>query len=56
MPSGCLPRTLDVILRNDMCEKVRPGDKVVFTGDVIVVPDVSVFNAPGEKVVAKKGE
>lgn len=55
VPSGCLPRTLDVILRNDMVEKVRPGDKVVFTGDVIVVPDVSVFNTPGEKVVAKKG-
>jgi DNA replication licensing factor MCM6 len=57
IPSGCMPRTLEVILRHDaVCylfssfkaklispqvEKARAGDKCVFTGTLIAVPDVS---------------
>ena len=51
MPAGSLPRSLDVIIRGEMVEAVRPGDKVVFTGCLIVVPDMGAFSAPGEKTL-----
>ena len=35
-----MPRTIDVILRHEMVEKARPGDRVVFTGTLIVVPNM----------------
>lgn len=43
VPAGSLPRTIDVILRNDQVESVRPGDKVVFSGSLVVVPDVAAL-------------
>ena len=52
MPAGSLPRTTDVILRHDIVESARAGDKVVFTGNVIVVPDIAAISTPGEKVEA----
>lgn len=51
MPAGSLPRSLDVIIRGEMVEAVRPGDKVVFTGCLIVIPDMGAFQAPGEKTL-----
>lgn len=56
VPAGSLPRTMDVILRNDIVEAVRAGDKVEFTGSLIVVPDISVATAPGERITTKFGE
>ena len=50
VPAGSLPRTLDVILRNDIVETVRPGDKAVFAGTLVVVPDVAALTAPGERL------
>ncbi len=55
VPAGSLPRTMDVILRNDIVEAVRAGDKVEFTGALIVVPDISVATAPGERVTTRYG-
>ena len=52
VPAGSLPRTTEVILRHDIVESARAGDKVVFTGNVIVVPDVGAISTPGEKVEA----
>jgi len=52
VPAGSLPRTTDVILRHDVVESARAGDKVVFTGNVIVVPDVGAISTPGERVEA----
>lgn len=43
VPAGSLPRTMEVILRNDQVETVRPGDKAVFTGMLVVVPDVAAL-------------
>ena len=43
---------MEVILRNNLVESVRAGDKVVFVGNLIVVPDVAVISAPGERVTA----
>ena len=51
MPAGSLPRALDVIIRGELCESVRPGDKVVFTGCLIVVPDLGAYQTPGERTL-----
>lgn len=36
-----MPRCIDVICRNEVCEVAKAGDKVVFTGNIAVVPDTS---------------
>jgi len=54
VPAGSLPRTLDVILRNASVERARAGDKCLFTGMLLAVPDVSVIATPGERVMATK--
>ena len=41
IPPGSMPRSLDVIMRNEIVERAKPGDKAVFTGTLIVIPDVS---------------
>ncbi|KAF9006633.1 mis5 protein [Cyathus striatus] len=47
IPTGSMPRSLDVILRLEMVERAKAGDKCVFTGTFIVVPDVSQLGLPG---------
>ncbi|ADM11528.2 DNA replication licensing factor Mcm6 [Encephalitozoon intestinalis ATCC 50506] len=51
IPPGSLPRSMDVIVRNDLVEKIRAGDKVVMTGYLIVVPDVIQLMMPQSKTV-----
>ena len=55
MPAGSLPRTMEVILRNNIVESARAGDEMVFVGTLLVVPDVAAITAPGEKVQTKPG-
>ncbi|RLN66668.1 hypothetical protein BBP00_00002066 [Phytophthora kernoviae] len=51
-----MPRSIDVILRHENVEQAKAGDRVVFTGTLIVVPDVSKFaRASGETAVATRG-
>jgi hypothetical protein len=38
---------LDVILRAEIVERAKAGDKVIFTGTFIVVPDVAALGLPG---------
>jgi DNA replication licensing factor MCM6 len=38
---------LDVILRGEIVERAKAGDKCVFTGTFIVVPDVAQMGVPG---------
>jgi DNA replication licensing factor MCM6 len=47
IPTGSMPRSLDVILRGELVERAKAGDKCVFTGAFIVVPDVSQMSLPG---------
>lgn len=54
IPTGSMPRTLDVILRGEMVERTKPGEKCVFTGTLIVVPDVSQLGIPGVRPEASK--
>ncbi|KAK9050743.1 hypothetical protein SSX86_030287 [Deinandra increscens subsp. villosa] len=49
IPAGSLPRSLDVILHHDIVEQPRAGDTVIFTGTVVVIPDILALAAPGER-------
>merc|ERR1719353_268507 len=48
IPAGSMPRSMDVIVRDEMCERCKPGDKVLVTGCLIVVPDVPSLMSPSE--------
>ncbi|KAG6461066.1 DNA replication licensing factor Mcm6 [Manduca sexta] len=49
LPRGCIPRSLEVILRAEAVESVQAGDRYDFTGTLIVVPDVGALSLPGAK-------
>lgn len=46
IPPGSMPRSIDVIMRNSSTvEKAKAGDRCLFTGTLLVVPDVlSMFS------------
>lgn len=48
VPAGSMPRTMDVIVRDECCERCKPGDKVLITGSLIVVPDVPSLMNPSQ--------
>ncbi|KAF2273532.1 MCM-domain-containing protein [Westerdykella ornata] len=54
IPTGSMPRTMDVILRGEMVDRAKAGEKCIFTGTVIVIPDVSQFRVPGVRVQAQR--
>lgn len=43
---------MEVILRHELVESIRAGDKTVFVGSLIPVPDVGAISTPGEKIEA----
>ncbi|KAI9033970.1 MCM2/3/5 family-domain-containing protein [Phycomyces nitens] len=54
IPTGSMPRSMDVIVRNEMVERAKAGDKCIFTGTLIVVPDVAAFRTPGTSVETQR--
>lgn len=54
IPAGSLPRTLDIILRHEIVESARAGDKCIFTGTVVVIPDIAAISAPGDKAESRR--
>ncbi|KAK8163209.1 MCM2/3/5 family-domain-containing protein [Phyllosticta citribraziliensis] len=54
IPTGSMPRTLDVILRGEIVDRAKAGEKCIFTGTPIVIPDVSQFRVPGIRPQATK--
>lgn len=54
IPAGSLPRSLDVILRHEIVELARAGDAVVFTGTVVVIPDILALASPGERAECRR--
>merc|ERR1712014_323304 len=50
IPTGSMPRSIDVILKADVIESVSPGDTVMFTGALIVVPNLSYVPNPLKKI------
>ncbi|KYQ88497.1 MCM family protein [Tieghemostelium lacteum] len=53
IPSGSMPRSLEIILRGDSVESARAGDKCLFVGTMNVVPDVSRMNIGNNASVIK---
>lgn len=52
-----MPRSIDVVLRNEIVDIVKPGENVIFTGTLIAVPDIYSLLKPGEKTeVTQKSE
>jgi len=43
-----MPRSIEVILRGEIVEMAKPGDRSIFTGTLVVVPDVHQLMKPGE--------
>lgn len=54
IPTGSMPRTMDVILRGEMVDRAKAGEKCIFTGTAIVIPDVSQFRVPGVRAQATR--
>jgi len=48
VPPGCMPRSMDVILRNEMVDRCKAGDSVVFVGSLVVIPDSSALARSGD--------
>lgn len=38
---------MDVILRNEIVERAKAGDKCVFTGTLIAIPDIAQMKVSG---------
>ncbi|TGZ85489.1 MCM-domain-containing protein [Ascodesmis nigricans] len=54
IPTGSMPRTLDIILRGEIVDRAKAGEKCIFTGTLIAVPDVSMLGLPGLKAQAMR--
>ncbi|XP_024525254.1 DNA replication licensing factor MCM6 [Selaginella moellendorffii] len=54
IPAGSLPRSLDIILRHEIVEQARAGDRCTFTGTVVVIPDILALSAPGDRAEARR--
>lgn len=52
VPSGAMPRSMDVIFRNEAVETAKAGDRVFITGTPLVVPDVGQLI--GNKIQAQR--
>ena len=49
IPPGAMPRSIDIVIRNDNTEKGQPGDICRFVGYLCVQPDVSSMIRVGER-------
>ncbi|KAG9251844.1 MCM2/3/5 family-domain-containing protein [Emericellopsis atlantica] len=56
IPTGSMPRTMDIILRGEMVDRAKAGEKCIFTGTLIVVPDVSQLALPGSKPMSVRDD
>ena len=54
LPSGAMPRSIEVVLRNEQVERAQPGDRVVLVGTLVVVPDAYSLLKPGERYEVAK--
>lgn len=54
IPTGSMPRTIDVIVRGEMVDRAKAGERCIFTGTLIVVPDVSQLGLPGVRPEASR--
>jgi len=50
IPAGSMPRSIDVILRGEIVDMAKPGDRSIFTGNLVVVPDIVQLMKPGDRL------
>ena len=43
-----MPRSMDIILRGEIVDMAKPGDRSLFTGTLVVVPDIYQLLKPGQ--------
>lgn len=43
-----MPRAIDVILTRRLCDRSKPGDKVIISGCLCAIPDVPSLMKPGD--------
>mmetsp|Transcript_18745 Transcript_18745/g.39007 ORF Transcript_18745/g.39007 Transcript_18745/m.39007 type:complete len:896 (+) Transcript_18745:69-2756(+) len=55
IPAGSMPRSVDVIVRGEVVEKAKAGDKCIFTGFMAVVPDSGGLSRAGEAAQTSRG-
>jgi len=56
IPTGSMPRTMDIIMRGEIVDRAKAGEKCIFTGALIVVPDVSQLGLPGVRNVSVRDD
>lgn len=49
-----MPRTIEGILRNNAVDTIKPGDKIILHGTLLVVPEASKLLKPGHKIFLEK--
>jgi len=54
IPPGAMPRSIDLIVRNFAVDLLKPGDKIIMTGTLNVIPEASKLIKPGLKIFAEK--
>lgn len=54
VPAGSMPRSIDVVVRNEMVERAKAGDRVVVVGSLVVIPDGSALSRAGEAAQATR--
>ncbi|GMI14349.1 hypothetical protein TrVE_jg11240 [Triparma verrucosa] len=54
IPPGSMPRSIDVIVRGEVVEKAKAGDKCVLTGFLAVVADSGGLSRAGEAAVSSR--
>ena len=45
IPAGSMPRTMDIVVRHEMVDRAKAGDKCTFTGMLVVIPDVYRYSS-----------
>ena len=56
IPSGSMPRSIDIVLRHEAVEAAKAGDKATFTGTLVVLPDVSALSgSAGRTMLNQRG-
>jgi DNA replication licensing factor MCM6 len=53
VPSGSMPRTIELILRHDNVETTKPGDRAIFIGTPVAVPETARRH-PGESITLQR--
>eukprot|EP00835_Amoeboradix_gromovi_P004378 NODE_337_length_10662_cov_0.497207.p1 type:complete len:850 gc:universal NODE_337_length_10662_cov_0.497207:602-3151(+) len=55
IPSGSMPRTIDIICRGDIVELCKAGDKCCISGTLLAIPDINAYSLKLGGVEVRKG-